>query len=265
MIALLLRCYPEAWRARYADEFASVLEERPLGPFDVADVLLSALDAHLHRRGLGVASQSQKGFAMSQRIGGYAAIVAGILWLIAGGWNAINNGADAGGPWIFFVIVIATVLTLVALTGLSAFQARRYPALTWAAFAVPAVSAVVALIGFAGIAATSDTDRPLIAGFSSWAVMLIGLTGLFIGSGLFALVTWRVRTLSRVAAAVLGFGAITMIAGLTGTAAGLVPSTFAPVLMGATVLAFSGGWAALGISALRVSGPVSTTPEGASL
>jgi len=265
MIALLLRCYPEAWRARYADEFASVLEERPLGPFDVADVLLSALDAHLHLRGLGAASQSQKGFGMSQRIGGYAAIVAGILWLIAGGWNAINNGADAGGPWIFFVIVIATVLTLVALTGLSAFQARRYPALTWAAFAVPAVSAVVALIGFAGIAATGDTDRPLIAGFSSWVVSLIGLTGLFTGSGLFALVTWRVRTLSRVAAAVLGFGAITMIAGLTGTAAGLVPSTFGPVLMGATVLAFSGGWAALGISALRVGGPVSTTLEGASL
>ena len=265
MIALLLRCYPEAWRARYADEFASVLEERPLGPFDVADVLLSALDAHLHLRGLGAASQSQKGFVMSLRIGGYAAIVAGILWFIAGGWNAINNGADAGGPWIFFVIVIATVLTLVALTGLSAFQARRYPALTWAAFAVPAASAVVALIGFAGLAAGGDSDRPLVAGVGAWGIMSIGMMGLFIGSGLFALVTWRVRTLSRAAAAVLGFGAITMIAGLFGFAGGLVPSTFQEVLMGVTVLAFSGGWAGLGISALRVSGPVSTTPEGASL
>ena len=265
MIAVLLRCYPEAWRARYADEFAAVLEERALGPFDVADVLLGALDAHLHLRGLGAASDSQKGFAMSQRIGGYAAILAGILWLIAGGWNAINNGGDAGGSWIFLVIVTATVLTLVALTGLSAFQARQYPALTWAAFAVPAVSALVALIGFAGMAAMGDTDRRFIAGFSSWAVMSIGLVGLFIGSGLFALVTWRVRTLSRVAAAVLGFGAITMIASLTGTAAGLVPSTFEPVLVGVTVLAFSGGWTFLGISALRVSGPVSTTPERASL
>ena len=265
MIALLLRLYPAPWRARYGDEFAAVLEERPLGPFDVADVLLSALDAHLHLRGLGAASQSQKGFVMSQRIGGYAAIVAGILWFIAGGWNAINNGADAGGPWIFFVIVIATVLTLVALTGLSAFQARRYPALTWAAFAVPAVSAVVALVGFAAFAAGGDSDRPLVAGVGAWGIMMIGLTGLFIGSGLFALVTWRVRTLSRAAAAVLGFGAITMIAGFTGLSAGLVPSTFEPVLVGVTVLAFSGGWAALGISALRVSGPVSTTPEGASL
>ena len=53
IINLLLRCYPARWRARYGDEFAAVLDERPLGPFDVADVLLGALDAHLHLRGLG--------------------------------------------------------------------------------------------------------------------------------------------------------------------------------------------------------------------
>ncbi len=264
MIALLLRCYPEAWLARYGDEFAAVLEQQPLGPFDVADVLLSALDAHLHLRGLGAASTHGKGFAMSLRIGGYAAIVAGILWFIALGALVINNGGD-GAPWMFFVIVIATILTLIALTGLSAFQARRHPALTWAAFAVPAASAVVALIGFAAMAAGGDSDTPLVAGVGAWGIMSIGMMGLFIGSGLFALVTWRVRTLSRAAAAALGFGAITVISVLTGTAGGLVPSTFAPVLMGVTVLAFSGGWAGLGISALRVSGPVSTTPEGASL
>ncbi len=130
-------------------------------------------------------------------------------------------------------------------------------------------SATLRWVSWAGWAGSGVEGRlapiPLIAGFSSWAVMTIGLMGLFIGSGLFALVTWRVRTLSRAAAAALGFGAITMIAALTGTAGGLVPSTFGPVLMSATVLAFSGGWAGLGISALRVSGPVSTTPEGASL
>jgi hypothetical protein len=36
MIALLLRLYPARWRARYREESASVLEERLLGPFDVA-------------------------------------------------------------------------------------------------------------------------------------------------------------------------------------------------------------------------------------
>ena len=96
MIALLLRLYPARWRARYGDEFATVLEERPLGPFDVADVLLGALDAHLHLRGLGAASQHAKGFAMSLRIGGYAAIVGGVLLftsLVAG--QLIGDGASA--------------------------------------------------------------------------------------------------------------------------------------------------------------------------
>ena len=41
----LVRLYPASWRARYGEEFEALLEERPLGPFDVADVLLSAVDA----------------------------------------------------------------------------------------------------------------------------------------------------------------------------------------------------------------------------
>ena len=45
MIGLLLAVYPASWRRRYGEEFRAVLESRPLGPFDVADVLLGALDA----------------------------------------------------------------------------------------------------------------------------------------------------------------------------------------------------------------------------
>ena len=106
MIALLIRLYPARWRERYGDEFAAVLAERPLGPFDVADVLLGALDAHLHLRGLGAASQHAKGFAMSLRIGGYAAILGGILWFVALAGNAINDGADSGSS--VFGIVLMT-------------------------------------------------------------------------------------------------------------------------------------------------------------
>ena len=54
MKALLIRCYPARWRARYGDEFEAILEERPLGPFDVADILLGALNAQLRLRGHGV-------------------------------------------------------------------------------------------------------------------------------------------------------------------------------------------------------------------
>ena len=63
--SLLVRVYPPRWRARYGAEFETLLEERPLGPFDVADVLLGALDAHLHLRGLGAASEHTKGFTMT--------------------------------------------------------------------------------------------------------------------------------------------------------------------------------------------------------
>ena len=51
MTRLLLRCYPARWRARYGDEFEALLDEASLGPFDVADILLGAIDARLRLRG----------------------------------------------------------------------------------------------------------------------------------------------------------------------------------------------------------------------
>lgn len=44
----LLRLYPSAWRARYGDELAALLDACPFTPFVLLDVLLGALDAHLH-------------------------------------------------------------------------------------------------------------------------------------------------------------------------------------------------------------------------
>ncbi len=258
LIALLLRLYPASWRARYGDEFEALLAERPLGPFDVADVLLGALDAHLHLRGLGAASQHAKGFAMSLRIGGYAAIVSGLLWLYILAGNAINNGAESGAPFIGLVLVLATVTTLVALVGLSAFQARRYPVLIWAAFAVPAVGAIVALVGAVAVAAMGDSDRAIVAGLSAWAISTLGVLGLLVGSGLFAVGTWLARSLSRGAAALLGFGSIVVVLGLTGLSGGFVPSDVAGLILLVSILAFPAGWAALGVSALR-TGSVGAT------
>ena len=197
MINLLLRLYPPRWRDRYGDEFVAVLEERPLGPFDVADVLLGALDAHLHLRGLGAASQHAKGFPMSLRIGGYAAIVGGALWLLVLAGNAINDGGDSFAPFLGYAIVGATVMTLVALVGLSAFQARSHPVLTWAAFAIPATGAVIGLLGYVAIVVTGDSDATLIGGISPWMIGSIGLLTMVIGSILFAVATWRARSLSR--------------------------------------------------------------------
>ena len=83
MSHLLIRLYPARWRDRYGDELAAMLEERPVGPFDAADLILGALDAHLHLRGLGAASEHRKGFAMSLRVGGFVLV-----------GNAINDGRE---------------------------------------------------------------------------------------------------------------------------------------------------------------------------
>lgn len=255
MITLLLRCYPTRWRDRYGDEFAAVLAERTLGPFDVADILLGALDAHLHLRGLGAASEHRKGFAMSLRIGGYAAIAAGVLWLMSLIGNAINNGGESPAPWLGYAIVGATVATLVALIGLSAFQARRHPALTWAAFAIPALGAVIGMLGYVSIALVGDTDAILGGAISAWMLASLGVAMMILGSGLFAVATWRARTLSQAGSVILATGAILATLLLTGIGEGGLTSPVALVVATVAIGAFPVGWIALGISALRIPGP----------
>ncbi len=262
MLALLIHCYPARWRARYGDEFAAVLAERPIGPFDVADILLGALDAHLHLRGLGAASEDRKGFGMSLRIGGYAAIVGGLLWLFVLAGNAINGGSETGSTVIGFAVVVATILTLIALVGLSAFQARSHPILIWAAFAVPAIGAIIGLIGAASVIILGDSDAEVVVGLSAWAIASLGLLALLVGSGLFALGTWRARSLSRGAAALLGIGALLVVPAITGTTGGFVPPLLGYAMVIVAILAFPAGWMALGISALRVTGPARGQLEG---
>ena len=82
MKTILVRCYPARWRERYGDEFLALLEERPLGPYDVADILLGALDARL--RSHRAAGSPERGVPMSLRLGGYAAILGAVLWAVAG-------------------------------------------------------------------------------------------------------------------------------------------------------------------------------------
>jgi len=259
MIALLLRLYPARWRG---NEFEQVLEDRPLGPFDVADVILGALDAHLHLRGLGAASEHRKGFSMTLRIGGYAAIVGGVLWLLVLAGNAINNGGDSFAPFLGYAIVGATVATLVALTGLSAFQARSHPALTWAGFAIPAIGAVVGLIGYAAIVVTGDSDAAQIGGVSPWVIGSIGLLTMVAGSSLFAVATWRARSLSRTASGLLAVGAVLVVLALFGATGALpAPVLMVPVL--AAIIVFPAGWIAMGVSALRIDGVGATHLEGA--
>ena len=169
---------------------------------------------------------------MSLRIGGYAAILGGVLWLVAARGQRHQRRRGVGWPWLGPALVGAVVATLVALIGLSAFQARRYPALTWAAFAVPAAGAVVALLATVAIAINGSTDREIIGGFTGWAVASLGFLALVVGSGLFALATLRARSLPRAASALLLAGAVATVPALGGLSGGLVPEAMVPVLIG---------------------------------
>jgi hypothetical protein len=260
MRRFLIRCYPARWRARYGAEFAELLVERPLGPFDVADVLLGALDAHLHLRGLEAASEHGRGFAMSLRIGGFAALLGGVLWFvgIAGG-----SATDADGLFAFLALV-ATVSLLVAMAGLSAFEARRYPRLIWAAIAIPAVGAIVSLIGLYGMATTVG-DVQFVGEFSPWYVWMLGTLLMVVGSGLFAFATWRADNLSRPAAAILAtaaIGTIILVPGLSGVVS-IVPDAVGALLSVLVLGGFAVGWSGLGLSALRIDRAGQPRPLGA--
>jgi hypothetical protein len=248
MLILLLRCYPARWRARYGDEFAAVLEERPLGPFDVADVLLGALDAHLHLRGLGAASHHAKGFAMSLRIGGYAAIVGGaLIGLVIALTGGLTEGSDNA---VSIALLVALAALLVGLAGMSAFQARSDPWLVWSAFAMTAVGTVVIFI-----ASVSDLAG---VGPDDWrdGLLPIGMVTAGLGSALFGVATYRVSVLSRTGALALAIGPVAALIGAIAVSQDAWDLGMLFILVG--TFSFLAGWLTLGVAAIRLDRASST-------
>ena len=256
MRSLLVRCYPAGWRARYGEEFAALLEERPLGPFDVADILLGALDAQLRLRGQRSASHHERGLTMSLRLGGVAAILGGTL-IPAGFIITSVDGSDDAYPGVLFMLAGLAAL-IIALIGLSAFQARRHPRLIWTAFALPAFGSALACVGIVGMGVVGD--RPFLAGFNSWEISMLGLFATALGTFLFAVATYRTGTLARPAAGLLAVGsgllAVVFVVGVTGIGSLAVRNgALLSVLSMAGLLGFAGGWAALGWAAIRTDRP----------
>jgi hypothetical protein len=251
--SLLIRLYPARWRARYGDEFEAILEERPLGPFDVADILLGALDARLRLRGRGAEMQKGTGFSMSLRLAGVAAILSAVLFpagLLVASLDP-GDGAEPGAG----LILAGTAALLVALIGLSSFQARQHPKLIWAAFALPALGTVLACIGLVGMASVGDDE--LVAGLSPWAIWMLGVLLTIVGSALFALATYHTRALPRTAAGALAIGSGILLFVILFGSTGIVPGIdqLAPALVLAGLIASSIGWIAMGWTAIRLDQP----------
>jgi hypothetical protein len=242
MTSLLIRCYPARWRARYGDEFEAILKERPLGPFDVADILLGALDAQLRLRGHGVDTQHARRFTMSLRIGGIAAIVGASLIVIV---IALTGGHTAGSENANTIaLLVALAFLLVALTGMSAFQARSNPWLVWTAFAVMAVGTVVIFI-----AGVSDLAG---AGPRDWrdGPLPIGVVAVGLGSAAFGIATYRGSVLSRKGALCLVIGPAVGFIGAIAVGQDLWGLGIPLVLVG--TVSFLAGWFTLGVAAIRL-------------
>jgi len=240
----LLRLYPAAWRTRYGDEFDALLAERHLGPFDVADVLLGAVDAHVHRRG-DPASEHGKGLTMSRHLGGTAAVIAGCLMLVGLAMGPLPNSPSAA------VMFVGLAMLLPALAGLSSFQSRRHPIITWAAFGIPAVGIVTSCL--AGIAGALPWDHPLYNSEIVGSMLTLGVVTTLAGSALFAAVTYRTRTLPRPAIGSLGLGSGLPLVGI---ALFVVPLpelwSVGRLFYEVGAIAFPIGWIAVGWSAIRL-------------
>jgi hypothetical protein len=251
MIGLLLALYPARWRQRYGEEFRAVLESRPLGPFDFADVLIGALDARLTRFRFAGTAGIDGGPVMMLRIGGVGAVFGGPAWFI----GIAGSSAAGGSPAWMGIALAGTVGLLLALVGLSAFQAHREPKLAWAAFGIPALGTIVAIIGTAGLVLLKDGEA-LIGTWSSWGVWMVGLLGMLLGSIIFAVATYRADVLSRRAAQSLAATSVVVLVaalGLTGTTGATGES--AALAVAACLASFAASWMWLGISALR-RGPI---------
>ncbi len=242
MRSLLIRLYPARWRARYGDEFEAILEERPLGPYDVADILLGALDAWLRLRGRGAGIHEGRGFSMSLRIGGIAAIVGASLIVIVIALTGGRAEASEKAPAIALLVALAALS--VAVTGMSAFQARSNPSLVWTAFGLTAVGTLVIFI-----AAVRDLAG---AGPTDWrdGLLPIGAVTAALGSATFGIATYRGSVLSRKGALCLVIGPLVGLIGAI--AVGLDVWGLGMLLFLVGVVSFVAGWFTLGVAAIRL-------------
>jgi hypothetical protein len=186
------------------------------------------------------------------RIGGFGALFGGALWFV--GLAAASGIAfEEGGRMWLAVMALGSVGILVALVGLSAFQGRQQPRLAWVAFGVPAISALLSAVGATSMHLLPE-DGSLLGQWSPWGIWMIGLLGMFVGSILFAVATYRADVLSRRAATVLGGASVAALLLAMGTSGGESPEGMWVVLLAVTG-SFAGSWMWLGISALR-RGPI---------
>ena len=80
-MSAILRLYPRAWRERYGDELAALLEEHPASLADQLDLIRGALDARLHPQVPGADVAPEQEIPMDRKVLGILAAIGGLVWL----------------------------------------------------------------------------------------------------------------------------------------------------------------------------------------
>jgi hypothetical protein len=191
-----MRLFPAAWRRRYGDELAAILEQRPPGPRELIGLVYCALDAHLDpqvNEG-GDFSFMEGRPTMRTRVLAAAAVGGGLVVLF-GLIITVSEG-------IALRLALFYGLATVGLIGIHWRQVGQAPALAWIGF-LPAVAAYAfSLVGV--IASLADATLPSIAGRSFG---FFAQEAFWVSSALFGLMTFAISVLPRPAAAALAIGA----------------------------------------------------------
>lgn len=166
----LLRLYPRAWRTRYEDEFAALLEQCPFSLSDLLDIFIGAIDARLHPH-IPRGEMLQGGpLLMVQRLHRttFIGVCASIGFFVAGVAFEETTGDD------YFVQA-------------TSYLPRYYPVFTVSSYAIAiglAVALLVVLVGGIPIAWAVIRRAASVARKESlfWVVPLLALVVLLAGN-----------------------------------------------------------------------------------
>ena len=196
----LLRLYPRAWRERYGDELAALLEEQPATLLDRLDLIRGAIDARVHPQVPGTDAVPEQEIPMDRKLFGTLAAIGGLAWLVATAIMFIvprtaDGDRDADVAIVAFALGIA--LLGIALGGLGTRSGSRSSSQT------AVVIAIIALV----MAGTAPWPWPLFIGaVMAFPILTIGATSRGIQNG--ALPPWIVL--------VFILGAVGTFAGMSG-------------------------------------------------
>lgn len=235
----LLRLYPSSWRERYEAEFLSVLRERPVGLRGSVDVVLAAIDAHLHPELSGASP-----LPWTHRLPGLLAMGAGLIW----SWFFVHVLLAAPGEDWGTSIGYAVLLMFIAVPGdYMAAHGRR--------IGVTLVAIVVAMaLGRAVPWSIADGLINQVAGLTAWFLVGAGmLTLVAIRAGIGPSARWVLLSVAVLLPAVVG---IPILGGF-----GLGDRGGAAAMLVA-VLPYGLAWTLLGLRmTLRGSATIGDTPS----